>query len=96
MKTAQEFVNALNLKFNRADEPILHKTFVLMEGPKYTRVVCVSCSGNSRSAFAFIDAAGNVFKPAGWKGPAKGIRATLATLDMTRVDEYGGWLYRYR
>jgi hypothetical protein len=86
--TIQDYVAALNVKFAgtayhfSTDKP----------GAKYTRVV--QNSVGSRSVFCFIDGDGNIFKPASWKTPAKGIRATLTTLDLARVDQYGGWLYR--
>lgn len=48
---------------------------VLERGPKFTRVVSVGkVNGqvNSRSAYAFIEnATGDLYKSAGWKGPAK-------------------------
>lgn len=61
-------------------------------GVKYTRVV--QTSGGSRSVYCFLDAEGNIYKAASWKAPAKGVRSTLATLDVSKLDPYTGWLYR--
>jgi hypothetical protein len=61
-------------------------------GVKYTRVI--HTCGGQRSVFCFIDGDGNIYKPASWKAPAKGIRGTLATVDMSKVDGHGSWLYR--
>jgi hypothetical protein len=86
--TIQEFVTALNQKFARTGY-----VFTLAKsGPKYTRIVRSHTS--SISVFCFIDHDGNIYKAASWKAPAKGIRATLATVDDVRVDQYGAWLYR--
>jgi len=85
--TLQEFITALNDKFN-ADS----YSFEVEQGPKYARVVRTSYG--QRSAYCFVDAHGLVYKAAGWKGPAKGVRANLATLNLGHVDQYGGWLYR--
>lgn len=85
MKTVQDLVAALNAKFG-------DYTFIVDLGRKYHRVV--KHTHGQRSAYCFVDDAGNVYKNDGWKRPAKGIRATLPTLDMGRVDEFGSWLYR--
>jgi hypothetical protein len=67
-------------------------------GVKYTRVIrtCMLDCGlvRIRVIFCFIDGDGNIYKPASWKAPAKGIRGTLATVDMSKVDGHGSWLYR--
>ncbi len=83
--TIADFVAALNQKFNGIFEQ--GKT-----GSKYTRVINTSCG--SRSVYCFIDADGNIYKAASWKTPAKGVRSNLAGVDLSRVDRYGGWLYR--
>lgn len=79
--TLDAYVAALNEKFGGGFE-------TCTPGPRYTRVV------RSGSAVCFVDGEGNIYKPASWKTPAKGVRANLATLNMDKVDEYGGWLYR--
>jgi hypothetical protein len=82
--TRAEFVAALNEKFGGC--PFELST----TGRKFTRVTKRS------SAYCFLDADGNIYKPASWATPAKGVRSTLASVDMTKVDEYGSWLYRCR
>jgi hypothetical protein len=87
--TIAEFLTALNAKFTT------YTFFVERTGAKYTRVI-QSTVGNkdSRSAYCFIDAEGNIYKPASWKTPAKGVRSTLATFNVNSADPFGGWLYR--
>jgi len=84
--TLNDFITALNAKHGSE-----HCTYGYEQGPKYARVWRETYG--QRSAYCFVDADGNVLKAAGWKGPAKGIRANLATLDMSRVDAYTSWLY---
>ena len=48
---------------------------------------------------SFVDRkTGDLFKPAGWAGPAKGARGNIVT-DLksiaARIDPYGGYLYRH-
>ncbi len=86
--TPQDFVNKLNDLFK---SPTYPRYYRLEHGRKYIRVVCTTVGS---SAYCFLDFEGNVYKAAGWKVPAKGVRATLATLDMSTVDQYGSWLYR--
>jgi hypothetical protein len=86
--TLQEFIAALNTKFNG-----IGYTFCIERpGVKYTRIVQTASA--HRSVYCFIDAEGNIYKSASWKAPAKGVRSTLATVDIARVDPYGSWLYR--
>lgn len=86
--TTQEFIAALNEKFSSVGYTFL----VERPGVKYTRIVQTATA--HRSVYCFVDAEGNIYKSAGWKTPAKGIRSTLATVDITKVDPYGAWLYR--
>ncbi len=90
--TLQQFIDALNQKFSTTGYRFA------VENPmsvKYTRIVQTDGPAH-RSVFCFVDAAGAIYKPAGWKGPAKGVRSTLATVDIANVDPYGSWLYRNR
>ena len=84
--TRQEFIDALNQKFNGTNY-----TFSLDKpGAKFTRVV----RGRLGLVYCFLDVEGNIYKTAGWKAPAEGIRSTLDTVDISKVDPYGSWLYR--
>lgn len=80
MSKAQEFVDFLNKRiaetfYNERQVPGNKVHFSLMQGPKFARIV--SDGGSQRSSYAFVDAEGNIYKSAGWKAPAKGVRATV-------------------
>jgi hypothetical protein len=79
---AQQFVDFLNKRiadtgYNQRQVLPNRVYFSLMQGPKYARIVHSSACNGSRSSYAFIDKAGNIYKAAGWKGPAKGVRAKV-------------------
>lgn len=66
-------------------------------GRKYCRVF-MHRDGKDRSVHAFIDMDGNVYKPAGWKAPAKHVRFNL--FDdwsfehmISNLDWAGSYLY---
>jgi hypothetical protein len=90
------FIAALNAKFNTIDGTTTGYVFSIdRPGIKFTRIVQRGVNGGlSRSVYCFVDADGNIYKAAGWKAPAKGVRSTLATVDVSKVDPYGSWLYR--
>lgn len=95
--TLDAFVAALNTRFNVITDHIGYQFSVERPGLKYTRIVQATRYADGRTAgrsvFCFVDHAGNILKAAGWKAPAKGVRATLATVDISKVDPYGSWLY---
>ena len=72
--------------------------YQVVEGRKYTKVIQVENDGSHvrRVIHSFVDKDGNVYKPAGWNAPAKGVRYNLAT-DMTAIqdkaDPFGSYLY---
>lgn len=51
-------------------------------GQKYIRIIAVGTS--QRSVYCFLDYAGNIYKSASWKAPAKHIRGSI-------FDEKHGW-----
>ena len=72
------FVAKLQAREN-AENAVFPYAFSFEVGRKYTRIV-KSISG-SRSVYCFLDADGNIYLPAGWKGPAKHIRGTIYAAD---------------
>ena len=70
--------------------------FVIESGRKYHKIVMVN---NQRSVHAFIDKkTGEVYKPAGWKSPAKHVRYDLRLIKdreylKANADWAGGYLY---
>jgi len=58
-------------------------------GKKYFKLI------QYNSVFCFIDKDGNVYKPASWKAPAKGIRFHIDQLleHPQLCDMFGGFLY---
>ena len=73
--------------------------FVYTKGKKYAKIIHITSYGN-RSVHAFVDLNnGDVFKPASWQQPAKGIRYNLINEDSRtamyqRADWAGSYLYR--
>ena len=70
--------------------------FVTESGRKYYKIVMVN---NQRSVHAFVDKrTGEVYKPAGWQGPAKHVRYDLRLIRdreyvLENCDWAGGYLY---
>jgi hypothetical protein len=72
--------------------------FVYTNGKKYAKITHITSYG-SKSVHAFVDLkTGDVFKPASWQAPAKGIRYNLMN-DASRTEMYqradwaGSYLY---
>jgi hypothetical protein len=64
------------------------------QGRKYHKVMTVE--GSRRVVHCFVDNAGNIYKAASWKAPAKDVRYTLDELDVIgqKFDPYGSYLYK--
>jgi hypothetical protein len=81
---AQELVDYLNARIARTDyneRQVLPNRvhFVLRQGKKYAKIVLLQGYGElTGSVYAFVDAEGNIYKAAGYKAPARGVRATVA------------------
>ena len=87
--------------------PYFSKAFI-QEGKKYLKVMMCDVKSltdeynghASGRVFMFVDkATGDVYKPAGLKGPAKGIRFNLTIEEQhewlcDNVDQFGSFLYR--
>jgi len=70
--------------------------FKVEEGRKYYKVMQALVDQHPHwSVHAFVDKnTGDIYKPASWRGPAKGVRGNLSTFDPSKVDPYMSWLYR--
>lgn len=71
-----------------------HQTFSYTEGGKYIKVSYTYGGRYDTAVFAFVDADGNIYKPAGWKTPAKGVRARID--DNPPLDGKDLYSARYR
>ena len=73
--------------------------YYVERGRKYHRVVQHDRGGSSsRSVHAFIGEDGMLYKAAGWKAPAKGVRYDLRLIEQREwlfenADWSGGYLY---
>jgi len=71
---------------------------LLKKGPKFDRIVNVRASEpkNGLSVHFFVDKeTGDIYKPAGYNGRAKGVRGNIfEPKTYARFDVHGGWLYR--
>jgi hypothetical protein len=79
MKTPEDYIQEIKIASDA--EYAGHKytlpapTFSIERGKKYIRIVRTFL--NSRSVHCFLDVDGNIYKAAGWKVPAKGIRGNI-------------------
>lgn len=70
----------------------LTPVFSIQTGKRWVKVV--SFNSVQKSVFCFIDPqTGDIYKPAGWNAPAKGIRGNIKDEKPPLTD---GELYRYR
>lgn len=94
---AEAFADALSARFE-----LDGYVFSVMAGRKNHRIVKKDKFRDGESVHAFVDIEGNVYKPASWSAPAKGVRATARTDDelielvnsLNDRDWAGGYLYR--
>lgn len=84
---AQEFINGLNEKF--AD----YGSFAVLPGKKYDKITVKPHCSSQSFVHAFVDTDGNVYKAAGWKAPAKGVRYTSVMAALVKADRFGNYLY---
>jgi hypothetical protein len=85
-------------KVDELKSGILPIDYVIETGKKYHKVIFIGGSG-SLSVHAFIDKkTGEVYKPASYKSPAKGVRYDLRLIEdreylLQNADWSGGYLY---
>jgi hypothetical protein len=95
------YMTAMSKDFDKHGYKNIKKAWMAEQGRKYTKIVsgyvCEDGGIAQRSVVAFIDkSTGDVFKPANWSSPAKGVRYNLYQdidqLEKT-CDYSGGHLY---
>jgi len=92
----QNFKDRNHGKVGGYDAPVYK--FVIESGRKYHKLI-MDANG-SRSVHAFVDRkSGEVFKPASFKAPAKGVRFNLLLINdrewlLENADWAGGYLYQ--
>ena len=93
-----EAINAVeeNTKKSSPECPANHKTLLVSQGRKYTKLIIANAYNpeQSQSAYAFLDKEGNIYKAANWKAPAKGSRGSVSSVDPTLLDSSTHWLYK--
>ena len=86
---AEHIVNSYKAMYD-GNMPVHNNHFVVTfePGSKYVRVVTEN--GPSRFSHSFLDAAGNIWKSAGWKAPAKNFtRGNITTPNFSRIHWTG-------
>lgn len=82
------YAELLGVKFN-------DMTFTVEPGTKYDRIVETRKNSGYPSVHAFVEkATGFVYKAAGYKVPAKGVRFTNVLDAVEKADKYGRYLYK--
>jgi len=72
--------------------------YIIESGRKYHKLILID-GGGGRSVHAFVDKkTGEIYKPASWKSPAKGVRYDLRIIEqrervLATCDWAGGYLY---
>lgn len=96
MHYAEDFVTALNSKFNT-------DLYEVQPGRKYDRIVKHYRPGDGGSAFAFVDrGTGDLIKPGGWAKPQRDKNGLAVRFNLERsfelavhaADPYGSFLYK--
>lgn len=87
---AETLVRILNNRFGTT-----YGKFQVLPGKRYDKITVTPNGSTQTFVHAFVECAtGYVFKPNGWKSPAKGVRYTDAHKAGLAADPYGGYLYR--
>ena len=87
--------DALELDFKTSHPNSDPYKFSIESGRKYHKIV-METESQSKSVHAFVDKkTGEVYKPASYKAPAKGVRYQIETLvdNPSICDPYGSFLY---
>lgn len=95
-KAAAPYLNAMYVARNaRFQDSPFETVFTLEKGRKYHRIVQDTRNKETgemfdqRSVAGFLDNDGNIYKAAGWKAPAKGIRGNIYNNPENSIDASG-------
>ena len=88
-QSVQKLCDVLSQQWAKQHPNSSMSTLTYHLGKKYFKLI------QDNSVFCFIDKDGNVYKPASWKAPAKGIRFHIDQLleHPQLCDMFGGFLY---
>jgi len=79
MKTPEDYVQeikaASDAEWKRLKYTLPPPEFGIMRGSKYIKITVTTFG--STAVHCFLDAEGNIYKAAGWRTPAKGIRGNI-------------------
>lgn len=93
-----ELCKILQADYDNRGSDIVRYSFEITEGRKYYKIVQRDTQFSGGSVHAFVDkVTGDLYKPAGWAAPAKGVRFNLENdLEFLRKNANwsGGYLYR--
>ena len=76
-----------NEKTKYQEHPEFAEQYNYSLGGRYIKVFKEK-DGKARSVFAFVDGDGNIYKPASWNAPAKGVRGRIENPPMEGRDLY--------
>lgn len=90
-----EFLRVAN---EHPNNPINYVTFTAIPGRRWVKIVESKNAGGGGSVHAFVDPInGDLYKPASWAAPAKGVRFNLL-IDLAEIEQVfqwtGGYLYK--
>lgn len=94
-KAIEQYIQNLNNfskeYFEKNNYKIPSDVYEVIPGKRWQKIAMRNWGGKGqRSVFAFIDGNGDIYKPAGWNAPAKGVRGNIfdAKPPMTSRELY--------
>jgi hypothetical protein len=86
---SQQMVDGLNKRHAS------YGVFAVKPGKRFDKIIVTPNGSTQTFVHAFVECeTGYVYKPNGWKSPAKGVRYTTVREALMCSDPYGGYLYR--
>jgi len=81
-KGLEDYIKKLNdhskERFEKGGYTIESDVYEVMPGKRWNKIAVRNLGGKGqRSVFCFVDTNGDIYKPAGWNAPAKGVRGNI-------------------